>query len=248
MRHLTETLTPDGVPPRYELTSWRTEFGLIAGITGAGPGGDLALITPEPASAVLERWRGFRNSMTAPFSAVAVGTQRHGTGLAVHENRTGMCLLDDIDGHLTRQAGILLTVTVADCVPVYLAHPETGAVALLHAGWRGVAAGIVERGIEGLSALTGSSGRDIVMHCGVSICGACYEVGPEVKEQLLGVRESSGPLDLRAAIAARAARAAVEHITLSAWCTAHDGARFYSYRASGGRTERMLAYLGRPDS
>lgn len=245
---LTETPVPDSAVPRYELAEWRQQFGLVAGITGAGPGGDLALATPDAAVAVLERWRAFRRIMRPQFSAVAVGTQRHGTALAVHEQDAGMCVVNDIDGHLTVRAGLLLAVTVADCVPVYLAHPESGTIALLHAGWRGIAAGIVGRGINRLCHITRSSPEQLVIHCGVSICGNCYEVGPEVKEQLLGVKEARGPVDLRAVIAARAAKAAVDRVTASSWCTAHDGPRFYSYRASAGTTHRMLAYLGRPNS
>jgi copper oxidase (laccase) domain-containing protein len=85
------------------------------------------------------------------------------------------------------------------------------------------------------------------MHCGISICGDCYEVGPEV---FLGVtgRPADGKqrLDLREAIGWRARRAGVERVTRSPWCTAHDRDRFYSHRASAGADGRMLAYLGRP--
>jgi copper oxidase (laccase) domain-containing protein len=142
---------------------------------------------------------------------------------------------------------VLLAVSVADCVPVYLTAPAAGAIALLHAGWRGTAAGILEAGIEVLERHAAVSRSDIVMHCGVSICGSCYEVGPEVILNVTG-RSVDNPerLDLRAELARRAERAGVTEVTISPHCAAHDGGRFHSHRASGGRAGRMIAYLGRP--
>jgi len=71
----------------------------------------------------------------------------------------------------TREDAVLLTVTVADCIPVYLAVPRKGAVALVHAGWRGTADGILEQCIELLKWRGFAKASDIVMHCGVGICG-----------------------------------------------------------------------------
>jgi hypothetical protein len=87
----------------------------------------------------------------------------------------------------------------------------------------------------------------VAVHLGVGICGACYEVGPEVA---WAVRGEGAPgkvhLDLRGELAARARRLGVAEVTVSRYCTAHDGARFFSHRGSGGDGGRMVAYLGRP--
>jgi copper oxidase (laccase) domain-containing protein len=142
---------------------------------------------------------------------------------------------------------VLLCVTVADCIPVFLVHPATRTVGLLHAGWRGTAAGILEGGIEAVARLAMCRVQDVVMHCGVGICGSCYEVGHEVIKALRG---SASPnhdhIDLRAELAARAGRAGLTHVTASGWCTAHDGTRFFSHRRSGGSEGRMVAYVGVP--
>ncbi len=142
---------------------------------------------------------------------------------------------------------MLLTVTVADCIPVYLAVPEKGTVGLLHAGWRGVAGGILERGLDVVKRQAFARATDIVMHCGVGICGACYEVGPEVLARF-EARAGTGPqqLDLRAVLVEQARRLGVGEVSVSPWCSAHDRDRFFSHRASGGRDGRMVAYLGRP--
>jgi YfiH family protein len=161
--------------------------------------------------------------------------------------RAGWCWT--VDAHATRQPGVLLTVTVADCVPVYLAAPESGLVALLHAGWRGIADGILEQTITAIGAVADVRHSYIIMHCGVSICGNCYEVGSEVAERLSGRPESTpSHLDLRSILAARAATLGVGAVTVSAYCTAHHNDRFYSHRASKGRDGRLVAYLGRPRS
>jgi copper oxidase (laccase) domain-containing protein len=132
-------------------------------------------------------------------------------------------------------------------VPVYLAVPGSGWLGLVHAGWRGIASGIVEGGLQRLVDLSGCAVSDIIMHCGVSICGSCYEVGPEVASAVSGRRvEGAEQLDLRAAAARRAMDLGVRRVTCSPWCTAHDESRFYSHRRSHGSDGRMVAYLGRP--
>lgn len=232
--------------PCFELQEWASEFNLIAGVTARGA--DFGLSSPEPAARVLDRWRRLRAGLGPGFEGQVVGHQCHGTALAVHPSRaSGWRVLDDTDGHLTDQTGYLLLVTVADCVPVYLVASGSPWYGLLHAGWRGVAAGIVEDGVSRLAELARLPSTDVVLHCGISICGDCYEVGPEVAQAVLGEAVTDQlRLDLRAVIAQRAHRAGVARVTTSPWCTAHDRQRFYSHRASGGADGRMVAYLGRP--
>jgi copper oxidase (laccase) domain-containing protein len=140
---------------------------------------------------------------------------------------------------------MLLTVTIADCVPVYLLVPGRG-VALLHAGWRGTAGGILGRGLERLLAATGSSSTKVVMHCGIGICGDCYEVGSEVMIGCGVPAPGQGPwyLDLRDCLLGQASKLDLGHVTTSAWCSAHDRTNFYSHRASAGTDGRMVAYMG----
>ncbi|HEY0350490.1 MAG TPA: laccase domain-containing protein, partial [Gemmatimonadales bacterium] len=152
--------------------------------------------------------------------------------------------MERIDGWITTTPGILLTVTIADCVPVYLVAPGRG-IALLHAGWRGTAGEILGRGVEQLRSAVGSR-PDIIMHCGVGICGDCYEVGSEVMVGCSVPALGAGPwhLDLRARLAEQAAALGVKQVTSSPWCSAHDRTSFFSHRASGGSDGRMVAYIG----
>jgi copper oxidase (laccase) domain-containing protein len=249
-REVREQAAP-GPVPRFLLDDWLERYGIVAGITGRGDEGgrgfDLGLWTDAAVGDVMGRWRQFR-SAEAGFPAVVLGTQVHGREVAWHDRVSGWLQVDGLDGHATAVAGLLLTVTVADCIPVYLAAPTQRAVALLHAGWRGTAGGILERGVELLAAHAGCSSSDLVMHCGVGICGDCYEVGPEVLEGV-GLRgDGRGPwkVDLRERLADQAARLGIGDMTTSTWCSAHHRPLFYSHRASGGSDGRMVAYLGIP--
>jgi YfiH family protein len=237
----------DGQLPRYELTSWARDYGVVSGITGRGDAFNLGLLTPEPAARVTARWQLLFSTFRPGFGSFVMGLQCHGTRVAVHqEPPAGWLVQDGVDGHATWTPGVLLTVTVADCIPVYLLHPATKTVALLHAGWRGIAAGMLEQGISTMVELAGGVSTDLVIHCGVGICGRCYEVDSEVTTALKTKALPNGGVDLRSVLAARAAEVGVGQFSQSGWCTAHDHDRFFSHRRSGGTDGRMLAYLGVP--
>lgn len=244
----TETRVP-GPVPRYELAGWR-EQGIVAGITGRGDGEgrgfDLGLWTAEPVGEVMARWRAFRAALPGA-DAVVLGNQVHGAEVMTVGSARGWLQVEGIDGWVTTTPGTYLAVTVADCIPVYLAVPARG-VALLHAGWRGTAAGILTVGLEQLLRASGADPADVLMHCGIGICGPCYEVGSEVMAGCGVPHVGPGPwhLDLRDVLAGHAADLGVGRITVSSWCSAHDQPSFYSHRASRGTDGRMVAYLGIP--
>ena len=240
-----ESPAGDAALPRLELAEWAERYGLVAGITLRPM--SLGLWSDEPVGQVLSRWRALRAGFAARFPTLVLSHQVHGTVVQWHDALPeGWLVLDGFDGHATTERGTMLTVTVADCIPVYLAVPQQGAIALLHAGWRGTAGGILARAVELLKGRGVAKSSDIVMHCCVGICGACYEVGSEVAVQFGLGNGGSVALDLRAALARQARDLGIEVITISSWCSAHDRDRFFSHRGSGGRDGRMVAYLGRP--
>ena len=234
--------------PRYELEEWRGSYGVVAGITGREGGFDLSLAGGAPVSVVNARWRAFRDDVAQQFPGTVASRQQHGARIGIHEEPFSGLLVDEgLDGHATRVTGILLAITVADCIPIYLLHPGSGSVALLHAGWRGTAKGILPAGIERLCGVAGAEASDILMHCGVGICGDCYEVGPEVIKAVTGKQNGRpGQLDLRGVLTEQALELGIGQVSCSTWCSAHHGERFHSHRRSSGGGERMVAYLGRP--
>lgn len=242
-----ESAAERGVPA-LELAEWRAAHGVVAGITRRDGDFNLGLTTDAPTGRVVTAWRGFLAAFRPSFPGAVVGFQVHDRDIAVHRSPVdGWLLVDGYDGHATTHPGLLLCVTVADCVPVYLLHPPSGAMALVHAGWRGVAAGVLDAGLTALTTLTGAAWSDVVIHCGTAICGKCYEVGPEVLAAVEGVAaEGAGQLDLRGNLVKRAREAGVREVSVSPYCSAHDADVFFSHRRSGGTDGRMVAYLGRP--
>jgi hypothetical protein len=158
----------------------------------------------------------------------------HGSTVLVHATCwEGWLRADDADGHVAIERGTALAVTVADCVPLFMAHPS-GATGLLHSGWRGTAGRIVERGIDSF-VRRGIPADELKLHLGPAICGDCYEVSGDVYAELTGTNPGRpSRVDLRALIAAHARQAGVRDVSTSAWCTRHDGARFFSHRAGDG--------------
>jgi len=245
---LREVPVGDSAVPRMELREWAERYGVVAGITTRGRGFSLGLWSEENVGQVMTRWRAVRAAFGPRFPGLVLSHQIHGTTVAWHPAPApGWLILDGVDGHATGAAGLLLTITIADCIPVYLAAPDKHVVALLHAGWRGTVGRIVERGVELVKRQSFVRSADIVMHCGPGICGACYEVGSEVLEQLSGRAETEpGRVDLRHVLVEQGRSLGLGEISTSTWCSAHDREHFFSHRASGGRDGRMIAYVGLP--
>jgi hypothetical protein len=155
---------------------------------------------------------------------------------------------EEADGHIAAEKGIALTVGIADCVPVFIAHPS-GTIALLHSGWRGTAARITTEAIAAL-ARHGLPPDELAVHLGPAICGRCYEVSSEVREQLTGEPATRpGKVDLRSLIAEHATEMGVQKITVSSSCTRCDNDRFFSHRAGdAGRQIAVIAAAVSPDS
>lgn len=242
---LVESPGPEPIP-HLEIKEWHKQYGLVAGITTRDF--DLGLFGPGRAASVLTHWLELHQAFADRFPHIVVSRQVHGTAVQFHDDATsGWQVSDGFDGHVTSTPGVLLAVTAADCIPVYLAHPASGTVGLLHAGWRGTAQGVLEAGLDALARASKVSPADIIMHCGVGICGSCYEVGPEVIQTVTGrLVRTPEKIDLRAELSARGRRAGVKNVTQSSWCTVHDADRFFSHRHSGGADGRMLAFLGLP--
>lgn len=161
------------------------------------------------------------------------------------------------DGLLTSTPGLLLRVSVADCYPILLHDPRKGVVGALHAGWRGVVAGILPRALEIMQSHWGSHPDDIRVAVGPGISGPHFQVGPEVLEQFeragLAFAEPDPRhpgkylLDLERALRAHAQQGGIrlEHYWALGRCTYADPA-FFSHRRDQGQTGRMWALIMLP--
>jgi YfiH family protein len=225
------------LPPRERVASFSV-LGLTA-FTTTRQAGTYGFTDDAPVREVNDRWL---DLVRATGGRLASAHQVHGTKLITHHpGWDGWLRTDSADGHVTAHHDTALVVTTADCVPVFIGHPK-GAAALLHAGWRGVAGGILEAGVRALKAL-GCPAGELVVHLGPAICGRCYEVGPDVYAQLMRrATEHAAPVDLRALLADQARIAGVKQIDVSGLCTKCHNDRFFSHRAGdGGRQVAVIA-------
>jgi len=160
------------------------------------------------------------------------------------------------DAAVTREPGVVCAVLIADCLPVLFASRAGTAVGVAHAGWRGLAAGVVESTVAAFAGL-GVDARELVAWLGPGIGPAAFEVGADVVDAFCAgdpgaaacfapLRQGKWHADL-ASLARRRLRAAgVSQIAGGGLCTHADGARFFSYRRqrASGRMA-ALAWLDR---
>ena len=164
------------------------------------------------------------------------GHQVHGTRVVVDGDR-----VDDADGQVTTDPDAAPIVLVADCLPIALVARE--AVGALHAGWRGLAGGIVA---EGVGALRRAGASRIAAAVGPGARGCCYEVGDEVRAAF---GTTGRTLDLAEVAAGQLAAAGVDEAHDTGLCTMcatdEDGPRFFSHRRDGGVTGRQAGVVWR---
>jgi YfiH family protein len=156
---------------------------------------------------------------------IVSGRQVHSAELAFHDAPTAERPV--ADGHVIQRPGPIGLVYTADCLPVAVAGP--GGVAILHCGWRGLAAGIVSRGAEAVGATHAAIGP------GIGPC--CYEVGDEVSVAFTGLGDGAVEgrmLDLPEVTRRLLRRAGVERIESEDICTRCEPELFFSHRRDGG--------------
>jgi YfiH family protein len=179
---------------------------------------------PERVAANRERVREH-----AGAARLAQGRQVHGTHVVV-DGEGG----EEADGQVTTRPGVAAIVLTADCLPVALAGP--GAAGVVHAGWRGLAGGVLEAGVAALGP------GPVAAAIGPGIGPCCYEIGDDVRAVFAS---SERTLDLKAVARARLEAANVQEIHDCGLCTACDPQRFFSHRRDRGITGRQAGLAWR---
>lgn len=159
------------------------------------------------------------------------------------------------DGVLVTAPGLFAAVRVADCVPILLHDPRSGASAAVHSGWRGAKLSIAARGVRALGLTSHAQPADVLAAIGPCIGRCCYEVSAELAalfRALFGDEVADDParvhrphLELRACVAAALLGAGVrpENLEQVVGCTSCEPERFFSHRRDHGCTGRMLAFI-----
>ena len=231
------------------LPGARVAFTTRVGGVSEGPYSslNLGILTDDDPERVNRNRRVMAAALGLPADSISMGWQVHGADIAEWHappppGRDGFARpgaeLQKVDGHATGAAGLGLLVLAADCLPLALAAP--GRVAIVHCGWRGLAAGIVERAVASFAEPPAAA-------VGPGIGRCCYEVGDEVTAAFAGTRGvvTGRMLDLRAACESKLRAAGVgriEHVDL---CTSCREDLFFSHRRDGGVTGRQAGVVWR---
>jgi YfiH family protein len=177
--------------------------------------------------------------------------QVHGTDVVVVDGTERDGASPRADAAVTRAFDVVLAVRVADCLPILLCDRAASVVAVAHAGWRGLAAGVVERTLAAMRSVS----TDVLAWLGPAIGPSAFEVGEDVREAFISAYadddaafaprgDGKWGADLRALAISRLRRAGVHEIAGDASCTSSEPARFHSWRRDRS-TGRMAAFIWR---
>jgi hypothetical protein len=144
-----------------------------------------------------DAWHAVALAFGVPRHAIVRLRQVHGAGVMTTRRtdpiRESIDEWGAADAAVTDNAAVVLSVRVADCVPLLIGDRRTGAAAAVHAGWRGAASGVVTATVRELGSAFSANPADLVAAVGPSIGPCCYRVGPELRDQYL---EAGHPTDL----------------------------------------------------
>lgn len=204
--------------------------------------------TDNPENVDQNRQR-FFEALDWPVEQFTYSYQVHGKEVLI---ATGPGGHHGYDAIITRQHGLMVGVTIADCTPVLIYDPVQKAIAAIHAGWQGTAAQIVAHTLHSMQEKFGTHSADCLAYIGTCITQPHYEVDERVASRLdkahlqPGAQPGKWMADLKGANQAqlRSAGIAESHIEVSPYCTWANNEDYFSHRRNEGTTGRMLAVIG----
>jgi YfiH family protein len=242
-------IEPDWAAPRGVGALMTTRAGGVSGAPwdslnlGAHVGDDMASVVEN------------RRRLAAAIGAAPVYLRQvHGAEVVVLTAADAAACADpagepiEADAAVTCEAGVACVVQVADCLPVLFAADNGRAVGAAHAGWRGLAAGIVEHTLRRVCSLADCAPREMHVWLGPCIGPRRFEVGADVlqafgsdplapNERFVACPHAGGSArwlaDLAGLARDRLAAAGAVYVSGGRWCTAEDASRFFSFRRDG---------------
>lgn len=253
--HFASNLTRCGVPHAFTTRRGGVSEGVFASLNFGNPG----VLHPserDPAKKILENFSRVLQAIGATARAVAQTHQMHGAGVVFL--RAG----DDArpegrdpkgDALVTDDPARVVAVRVADCAPVLLSTVDGRVVAAVHAGWRGVVAGVAAAAVKSMQVIVD---KPIMAAIGPCIGAAQFEVGDEVAAEfrrifgddpsilLRRASDARSCIDLRAALRLQLERAGAAEVEQVGGCTVTDASLYFSHRRDKGVTGRMIGVIG----
>jgi polyphenol oxidase len=243
--------TPDLMLPDWPAPAGvRAAFTLRTGGISRAPFDtfNLAAHVGDDPLAVTENRRRLRDRLELPAEPAWL-EQVHGHRVVDLDGQTSSDSLGPADAALTRARGRICAIQVADCMPVLLAAADGSAVGAAHAGWRGLAGGVLEATVRAMNTPAGG----LLAWLGPAIGQAHYEVGEEVRAAFVSADAGASAAflpnergrwqcDLHALARRRLAALGVSSLHGGGWCTYADPGRFFSYRRDGpcGRMAALI--------
>ncbi|MGQ0628414.1 MAG: peptidoglycan editing factor PgeF [Phycisphaerales bacterium] len=242
------------VPHGFSTRTGGVSGGVFASLNFGNPG-ELTGPARDPVTNIAENLRRLREAIGAARRSVVEVYQVHGDGVHVYRRGEGVEATSRVraDALVTDDPGVVLCMRTADCAPVLMADGSGRVVAAVHAGWRGVIAGVAARAAEVME-------REFSAPCRRAVIGPCigadaFEVGAEVVEAFrAGFGEDpsvwrarsdgKGHVDLQRALRVQLERAGVAVVEACGGCTVSQPGLYFSHRRDRGVTGRMAALIG----
>ena len=175
------------------------------------------------------------------YTKIVFANQVHGTSVKKVSKKDFGKTIDLCDGHITNDKNVILCIFTADCMPVFLASRDYSVVAMVHAGWRGLAGGIIESATVRFLEDFGISSRDIFAYVGPHISKCCYQVGNELRKAFNRPSDEEY-FSLSQEAQSQMKKLGIKRVFINSHCTCHEYEMFYSYRREP-TDKRMMSLI-----
>lgn len=175
------------------------------------------------------------------YTKIVFANQVHGTSVKKVSKQDCGKTIDLCDGLITNDKDVILCIFTADCMPVFLASRDYSVVAMVHAGWRGLAGGIIESATIRFLEDFGISPQDIFAYIGPHISKCCYRIGDELKKAFNRPPEEEF-FSLSQEAQSQMKEIGIKRVFVNTHCTCHEYEMFYSYRREP-TDKRMMSLI-----
>lgn len=171
----------------------------------------------------------FCKSVGIDYTKIVFANQVHGTSVKKVSKQDCGTTIPMCDGLITNDKNVLLCIFTADCMPVFLASRDYSVVAMVHAGWRGLAGGIIKSATTRFLEDFGISPQDIFAYVGPHISKCCYQVGDELKKAFNRPSDEEY-FSLSQEAQSQMKKLGIQRMFINSHCTCHEYEMFFSYR------------------
>ncbi|MCB4791397.1 MAG: peptidoglycan editing factor PgeF [Elusimicrobia bacterium] len=168
--------------------------------------------------------------------------QVHGKKIRIVTDKDKGKELPKTDGLITDNPGVYLAIFTADCMPVFFADKKKEVVGLVHAGWRGLKAGIIPEAVKIFKKKFKIKAKDISVFIGPHIQKCCFKIGDEIKKEF-SLKKTQDSLSLSDVAEKQLKKTGIKITSINEKCTCHEKTLFFSYRRDK-TPQRLMSLIG----